>query len=97
VDELSPEKALLCLKRGCTLYMDSRASTCMSVTPVITKLYPVVLALANTSLGIGLYATDALVFAVLMWITGALVLIGLLSSVAPGVLPRLEGLRDVSR
>jgi len=68
----------------------------MSVTPVITKLYPVVLALANTSLGVGLYATDALVFAVLMWTSGVLVLIGLLSTVAPGLLPRLEGTRDVS-
>ncbi len=77
--------------------MDARASTGMSVTPVISKLYPVVLALANTSLGVGFYATDAFVFAVLMWTTGALVLVGLLSSVAPGLLPRVEGTRDVSR
>lgn len=62
----------------------------MSVTPVISKLYPVVLALANTSLGFGFYTTDVLLFAVLMWTTGVLVLIGLLSSVALGLLPHVE-------
>lgn len=69
----------------------------MSVTPVIARLYPVVLALANTSLGVGLYATDALLFAVLMWTSGVLVLVGLLSSVATALFPRLEDTRDGSR
>lgn len=67
----------------------------MSVTPVITKLYPIGLALANTGLGVGLFATDALLLAVLMWASATLLLVGLLSSVAPAMFSRLEDIRNV--
>lgn len=87
---------LLGVKQGWWVYMLHRASTGMSNTPVIASLYPVMLALGNISVGVGLYVTGALVFAVLMWTTGALVLIGLVSAVAPGLFPPLEGKRDVS-
>lgn len=73
------------------------ATTGMSLTQVIAKLYPIMLALANTSLGIGLYAIDALLFAALMWTSGTLVLVGFISSIVPGLIPRLEAPRDVSR
>lgn len=68
----------------------------MTSTPAIATLYPVMLALANIGVGVGLYLTGTLVFAVPMWIAGSIVLIGLLSSVAPGFFPTPGNTRYVS-
>lgn len=62
----------------------------MSLAPIIAKLYPVALALANAIVGVGGLATDAPVLAALMWVSGALVLIGFVSSVTPVVIRRLH-------
>lgn len=69
----------------------------MSSTSVLARLYPVMLALSNISVGVGLYLTDVLFFAVLLWITGALVLIGVLSSTAPALFPYINDTREISR
>lgn len=69
----------------------------MSVPSILARFYPVLLAFGNISVGVGLYVTDALFFAVLLWISAALVLIGALSSVAPALFPYTNDTGGMSR
>lgn len=53
----------------------------MDTAAVTDGLYPVALALANIGLGVALYVTGALFFALLLWLSGALVLVAMISGV----------------
>jgi|APHM01.1.fsa_nt_gi hypothetical protein len=53
----------------------------MNVPEFVTSLYPVALAGANIGVGVGLYETGTLFFALILWLSGALVVAGLASSV----------------
>ncbi len=53
----------------------------MNVSGVANTLYPIVLALANIGIGLGLYETGILLLALVLWLGGALVLAGFVSSV----------------
>lgn len=52
----------------------------MNASAVTGTLYPTALALANIGLGVVLYLTGTLVFALLLWAGGALVLAGMVST-----------------
>lgn len=52
----------------------------MNVSGIGTTLYPIVLAVGNIGLGIGLYDTGILLLALVLWLTGTLVLVGFVSS-----------------
>jgi membrane protein implicated in regulation of membrane protease activity len=67
----------------------------MSVAPILARLYPVVLALANIAVGVGLYATGTLFFAVLMWTGGVVVLVWLGSPATPARFRRHDETREL--
>lgn len=52
----------------------------MIPTQLVHVLYPVVLALANISLGLLLQESGMLVLALVLWLAGVLVLVGFVSS-----------------
>lgn len=52
----------------------------MNVSGISAALYPILLALGNIGLGVGLYDTGIPLLALLLWVTGALVIVGFLSS-----------------
>lgn len=54
----------------------------MNVSGIADTLYPFVLALANIGVGVGLYETGILILALVLWLSGALVLAGVVSSVS---------------
>lgn len=54
----------------------------MNLPRVANALYPVVLALANIGVGVGLYETGILLLALVLWLCGVLVLAGFVSSVS---------------
>lgn len=56
----------------------------MNVSGIANTLYPVGLALANIGLGVGLYERELLLLALILWLTGALVLVGFLSALKQG-------------
>jgi hypothetical protein len=61
----------------------------MNLSAVTGGLYPFALALANIGVGVGLYLTGALFFALLLWTSAALVLAALVT--AAGRAPSLAG------
>ena len=59
----------------------------MNGSRLAEALYPVVLAFTNIGLGVGLYEIGILVLALVLWLTGALVIVGFVSSPELGVTP----------
>lgn len=62
----------------------------MNVTGMADTAYPIVLALSNIGLGVGLYETGILLLALLLWFSGMLVLVGSISSISKRVTRRAE-------
>jgi hypothetical protein len=52
----------------------------MDLSAVAGRLYPLALALSNVGVGVGLYLTGAVFFATLLWASGALVVLALVSA-----------------
>jgi len=54
----------------------------MNLSGVANTLYPIALALANIGVGLGLYETGILLLTLVLWLGGALVLAGFVSSIS---------------
>lgn len=57
----------------------------MNVSGMSDALCPIVLVLSNIGLGVGLYEIGILLLALVLWLTGALVIVGFVSSPELGV------------
>lgn len=62
----------------------------MNVSGMSDALCPIVLVLSNIGLGVGLYETGILLLAVLLWFSGILVIVGIISSIGKSAMRRAE-------
>jgi hypothetical protein len=69
------------LQQSTGIYVLSGKAENMHSLAETGNLYPAALALANIGVGAGLYATGAFFFALLLWLSGALVLAATVPSV----------------